>query len=402
MSISKKHVTLLLTLLLLVGLPVSHTLADTANAKLLPEVQSINVGELTTVTLRVENVQELYGYEVVISFDPSVLEVIDADPAKPGVQAGLGTFLSPDYVPTNSADNNTGKITCVVSQVAPSTAVNGSGALLTISFRGKASGVSDILISSLILASAQGTQIPANLFNAQIGVGSTAPTATPTITTVPLTATPTSTVPSATATPTPTGTVLPTATPTKTATPTATLPPGQQIIYVVRTGDTLYSIARRFGVSVQAIMAANNIVNPNRIYIGQTLIIPSPSTTPAPTPTPKPTSTPGGPTPQPTVYIVQPGDTLTSIARRFGTTVQAIAQANHIVNPNRIYVGQRLVIPGVPPTQPPCTGTHIVRYGETLTSIARRYGTTVWTLAQMNNLANPNIIYAGQVLRVPC
>lgn len=387
MSTPKKVVTLLLSLLVLVGLPVSYAQSN-ADAKLLPEVQSLDVGQMTTVTLRVENVQDLYGYQVTIRFDPALLEVIDADPGKAGVQVGLGTFISPDYVPQNTADNSLGTIDCVVSQVAPSTAANGSGALLTISFRGKAAGVSNIQLNPLILASAQGTEIPANIHNATINVGSTAPTATPT-----------ATVPTATATPTPTGTVIvPTATPTTTPTPTATLPPGQQIIYVVRTGDTLYSIARHFGVTVQAILAVNNIPNPNCIYVGQRIVIPNPSATP----TPKPTSTPGGPTPQPSVYVVQPGDTLYSIARRFGTTVWAIAQANHIVNPHCIYVGQRLVIPGAQPDPPPCTGIHIVRYGETLTSIARRYGTTVWTLASMNNLPNPNVIYAGQRLRVPC
>jgi len=385
MSTSKKLVTLLFTILVIAGLPVLYTLAATTDAKLLPEVQSLDVGQMTTVTLRVENVQDLYGYQVTITFNPALLEVVDADPGKPGVQVGLGTFISPDYVPQNTADNNAGTIDCVVSQVAPSTAANGSGALLTISFRGKSTGVSSIQLDPLILASAQGTEIPANIYSATISVGSTAPTATPT-----------STQPAPTATPTPTGTVtVPTATPTSTTQPqpTATQPPGQPIYYIVRPGDTLYSIARQFGVSVQAILAANNLPNPNCIYVGQKLLIPSPGT-PAPTPTP-------GPWPQPTVYVVQPGDTLYSIARRFGTTVQAIAQANHIINPNRIYVGQRLVIYGTPGPQP-CTGIHIVRYGETLTSIARRYGTTVWTLAQMNHLVNPNVIYAGQRLRVPC
>jgi LysM repeat protein len=390
MSNLKKLVTFLLSLLILVGLTVSHTLAATTQVKLLPEVQQVDVGAMTTVTLRVEAVQDLYGYETLITFDPSKLEVIDSDPGKAGVQVGLGTFLNADYVPTNSADNGAGQINVVLSQVAPSTAINGSGALLTISFRGKAVGLSPVSISALILASAGGTEIPADTHNATINVGATAPTATPTNTP---TATPTPTGTLAPPTPTPTGTIVaPTATPTATSTP-----PTGQIIYVVRTGDTLYSIARRFGVTVQAIVAANNISNPHRIYVGQRLVIPAPGTVPTPTHTP----TPGGPAPQPFTYVVQWGDTLYSIARRFGTTVDAIAQANNIVNPHRIYVGQRLVIHGQQPTpQPSCT--HIVQHGETLTSIARRYGTTVWTLARMNNLPNPNIIYAGQRLHVPC
>jgi LysM repeat protein len=394
MSTSKKPaiakiVTLALSILLLVGLSASHTLAATTDAKLVPDVQTVDVGQLANVTLRIENVQDLYGYQVTITFDPAVLEVIDSDPGTAGVQVGLGTFVTPDYVPQNSADNSLGTIDCVVSQVAPSTAANGSGTLLTISFRGKAAGVSDIQLSPLVLASAQGTEIAANIHNAQISVGS--PTPTPTSTVPTATATPTFTP-----TPTPTGTVTaPTPTPTKTATPTPTAsPPSGQTTYTVRTGDTLYSIALRFGVTVQDLMAANGITNPNYIRVGQVLIIPDPNATPTPTPT-------GTPQPSPTVYIVRPGDTLYSLARRFGTTVEAIARDNNIVNPHLIYVGQRLVIHGTP-TTPPCTRTHVVRYGETLTSIASRYGTTVWTLAQLNNLANPNLIYAGQLLVIPC
>jgi LysM repeat protein len=405
MSTSKKLVTLLLSVLLLVGLPVSHTQATATDAKLLPEVQSLEVGQLTTVTLRVENVQNLYGYQVTITFNPALLEVIDADPGEAGVQVGLGTFVTPDYVPQNAANNAAGTIDCVVSQVAPSTAANGSGALLTISFRGKAAGVSAIQLNPLVLASAQGTEIAANIHNAQISVGSPTPTSTatvPTATHTPTstaTSTPTGTVVPPTSTPTatstPTGTVVP-PTSTPTPTPTATLPPGPTITYVVRTGDTLYSIAYRFCVSVRDLMVANGITNPNYIRVGQVLTIPNPCSTPPPT------RTPPAPRPTRTIYVVQPGDTLYSIARRFGTTVWAIARANHIVNPHLIYVGQRLVIRGGSPTTPPCMRRHIVRYGETLTSIARRYGTTVWRLARINNLANPNVIYAGQRLIVPC
>ena len=142
--------------------------------------------------------------------------------------------------------------------------------------------------------------------------------------------------------------------------------------YIVQPGDTLWRISRQFGTTVDAIVKANNIPNPNLIYVGQTLEIPDDTTSP-PAP-PGPTATPGpgpGPTPAPPAtqtYVVQPGDNLTKIAARFGTTVQAIAQANNIVNVNLIYVGQVLVIPGAgpaptaapgvtpPPAPPPPTG----------------------------------------------
>lgn len=212
------------------------------------------------------------------------------------------------------------------------------------------------------------------------------PTATPTATS---TATPTATA-TGTQTPTSTPTVTPTgvtATPTPTSTPIPTFTPGPcAYTYVVRFGDTLWSIARRFGTTVQAIAQANGIVNINYIRVGQVLCIPGG--------TPPPTPPPSG------VYIVQPGDTLWSIARRFGTTVEAIAWVNGIINPNYIYVGQRLIIPGGI-TPPPTQTVYIVRWGDTLWSIARRFGTTAWAIALANNLWNPNYIYVGQRLIIP-
>jgi LysM repeat protein len=360
-------------------LPFAPVLAANGAAVLTPAYQNIDVGQVTTVTLRVENVESLYGYQAAIVFNPAVLEVIDADANKPGIQAGLGSFLQPDFVQQNSADNSVGAIICVVAQLAPTGAVSGSGDLFTVTFRGKAQGLSGIQFTDLKLARADGMEISVSRQDAQVAVGDlTQPTATPTAT--------------ATVTPTPTTTsTAPTATPT--ATPTSTPAPGQTVIYVVRTGDTLYSIARRFGVTVTAIAQLNGIANTRYIQVGQRLIIPrGPNVTPVP----------ATPQPNPTVYVVRPGDTLYSIARRYGTTVEAIALTNKIANPSLIYVGQKLTIPGNYTTpMPPSGQVHIVQPGETLYSIARRYGTTFWAIAMANNLTNPNVIYAGQRLIIP-
>ena len=107
-----------------------------------------------------------------------------------------------------------------------------------------------------------------------------------------------------------------------------------------------------------------------------------------------------------TMHTVQRGDTLARIAWRYGTTVQAIASANGIWNPNHIFVGQVLVIPcQCPPTQPPtggnCAFVHIVRHGEGLFQIAAAYGVNAAAIAQANGIQNWNHIYAGQRLCIP-
>ncbi|MCA9941045.1 MAG: LysM peptidoglycan-binding domain-containing protein [Anaerolineales bacterium] len=130
--------------------------------------------------------------------------------------------------------------------------------------------------------------------------------------------------------------------------------------YVVQPGDTLAAISRRFHVSIDAIVQANNILNPNLIYAGQTLTIPNDGDNP-PAPTPPPIG-------NATTYVVQPGDTLYRVALRFGVSLQALAQTNNISNVNFIYVGQVLVIPGAAASPPPPTNTpQVSPPGPTLT-----------------------------------
>lgn len=114
--------------------------------------------------------------------------------------------------------------------------------------------------------------------------------------------------------------------------------------YTIQPGDTLYSIARRFDTTVAAIVNANDIPNPNLIRAGDVIEIPGEG---GGDPGGDPGDDPGGdPPPSGGAYTVQPGDNLYSIANRFGTTVAAIVNANNIANPNLINAGQVLTIPG--------------------------------------------------------
>ena len=186
---------------------------------------------------------------------------------------------------------------------------------------------------------------------------------------------------------------------TTTPTPTmvSTSAPGT---YTVQWGDWLNKIAGQFGVSPQAILAANPGLNPNLIYPGQVIKIPSVNE-------PSPTTAPANPpATNPGTYTVQRGDWFYAIARKFNITVPALLAANPGVNPNFVYPGQVLNIPGgdspaTPPSPSPSAGTYTVQRGDTLFSIAVRFRTTTYALQIKNNLANPNFIYPGQVLTIP-
>lgn len=179
--------------------------------------------------------------------------------------------------------------------------------------------------------------------------------------------------------------------------------------YRVQPGDTLTSIAARYGVTVDSIVVANGLPNRSMIYVGQSLTIP--------TGTPKP---PSGNTNSGGTYVVQPGDSLSGIAYRYGITAQALASANGLSLSSVIYAGQTLIIPGAgqqPPQQPPTPkpttqplptqqpdgkpGTYVVQPGDSFSRIANKFGISAQALAEANGLNLASFIYAGQVLTIP-
>jgi LysM repeat protein len=187
------------------------------------------------------------------------------------------------------------------------------------------------------------------------------------------------------------------------------------VTHVVQPGENLYRIALRYGVSMDAIIAANNIENPRRIFSGQELVIPGLSSPVSSTEVVNPlvASTP-------TIHVVQPGETLGSIAKQYNIPLDQLILANNIADPNHILRGQELkvwtventadaaaIVPeevlSQPETVEPAAPTtvHIVQPGEHLAQIAQKYGVSWPVIAQMNNIADPNLVYSGQELIIP-
>ncbi len=150
-------------------------------------------------------------------------------------------------------------------------------------------------------------------------------------------------------------------------------------IYVVKKGDSLYSIAKKFNVSIDSLKLANNLQN-NLIRIGQNLVIPGFTDN----------------TDSNINYVIQKGDTLYSIANKYNTTVDDIKALNNL-NSNILSIGNNIKIPSNKIDNTP-SNTYTVQKGDTLYSIARKLNTTVTDLRELNNL-NSNIISVNQVLR---
>lgn len=162
--------------------------------------------------------------------------------------------------------------------------------------------------------------------------------------------------------------------------------------HVVAAGENLYRIGLKYGISWVTLAQHNGIADANRIVVGQELKIPgdAPAT---PTPTPSPSTE--------EVYTVRAGDTLFRIGQAYGLNWTQIAEANGIVNPNQITVGQQLKIPVNKPSPTQQSFVHTVQGGETLFIISLRYGVAWPAIAEANKLQSPYVIFPGQTLVIP-
>ena len=179
------------------------------------------------------------------------------------------------------------------------------------------------------------------------------------------------------------------------------LSPGQELLilpfsgllHVVQDGDTVLDLATRYGVIPEDIVAANRLENPDSLRIGQQLVIPEVpvAVRSAPPAEPQPLSRPL----TPVRYEVAQGDTLTAIAQKFGVSVETMVWANpNLANPERLQVGQALVVP-------PVSGLlHTVVAGDTVNGLAARYSASAAEIIRVNALAEPYVLRLGQVLIV--
>jgi len=172
--------------------------------------------------------------------------------------------------------------------------------------------------------------------------------------------------------------------------------------HVVAKGENLWSIAKKYGVSVAELSAANKLAPSATLHLGQSLLVPSKAAAPS---DPEANNT----------YAVKSGDTLGSIARKQGASIASLRTANNLSG-DTLRIGQKLVIPGnaTPPvsasaeaksTPAPApkagSGSHTVIPGDTLGSIARKTGVKVGELALLNNITDPAKLRVGQILKLP-
>lgn len=176
-------------------------------------------------------------------------------------------------------------------------------------------------------------------------------------------------------------------------------------IYTVDPGDTLFSIATRYGTTVDVLVRLNSLSDAENIVVGQVLEIPLGA--PGEGATEAPAEEPVEVAPQPpavVVHEVQEGETLYSICQSYGVDMYSVMEANDLTNANFVYVGQELIISGAGSTEAPQTTgqqVYVVQSGDRLVDIALAYGISLAALQEANDISDPNLIYPGQELLIP-
>lgn len=260
-----------------------------------PPLVDMPVGQTREVQVQVDNAVDLHSIRLHISFEPRYVTVEDADPATGGIQIAPGPLLPSVQVTQNDVNCNAGLI--VYQAQAGEGAGRGSGPVASFTVRSLAEGGSPLRFNVVELKDPAGEPIMAEeQINGLVVVGAGEDPGEP------------AEGPSPTAPP---------PAPTQPAT-------AEGVYHTVQAGENLFRIAQRYDTTVEAIARANGITDPTAVRVGQRLLIPE------------------GQAASGNTYVVQPGDTLYSIARRFGMSVEALAALNGIAPPYTIEVGQTL------------------------------------------------------------
>ncbi|MBN1955199.1 MAG: LysM peptidoglycan-binding domain-containing protein [Anaerolineae bacterium] len=272
-----------------------------------PSVVDLVVGETAVVNVWLDSARRLNNIFVELSFDPRYVQVQDVDPDVEGVQVTAGNALQPVDVLRNLVIVGEQGRLYYQATMPPSQALDGGGIVASITLLGVAEGSTSLRFETVAASDPDGNPLELMLLSDGLvtvaGASSTEPTVQPTA--LP-TVQPTAAPPQPTAAPTPA--------------------PGGGIYYVVQAGENLFRIGLKFDVTADVLAEANGIFVPSQLAAGAMLLVP--------------VSPPAGRY----GYYVQPGDTLYSIARRFGLTVEELAAYNGIGSDYTVSVGQVLVV----------------------------------------------------------
>jgi LysM repeat protein len=167
--------------------------------------------------------------------------------------------------------------------------------------------------------------------------------------------------------------------------------PSGQTAYTIAARDTFFTLSRRFGVTIQSIADANPGVSPNNLRIGQVICIPNAN--------PGPPVCPAGSF----SYTIVAGDTLFSLSQKFGVTTQSILALNPSINPNDLRVAQIICIPNAP-TPPVCPANsfaYTIMTGDSVASIAQKFGVTAQSILDLNPGLDPANLTVGRQICIP-
>lgn len=153
---------IVLIILLMMAFTVSASAQSKALVRFQPSQITLSPGSKTLIEIRIDDAEDLFGYEIHLEFDPSSIQIVDSQPDSSGVQVNHGDVFDfeESFVVDNQVDNEEGTIVYAITQLASPEGISGDGKLLSLEVKGASPGASEFHFSSVILASTEGTSLP--------------------------------------------------------------------------------------------------------------------------------------------------------------------------------------------------------------------------------------------------